>query len=184
VTARRKWLWITGVVSSVLLIALTVIDFELKATGGPGIVAFEVAGTTDRANEILAEWGEDGRDWARLSLWLDFPYLIAYGAFFALAVAALRDAGRDRGWHRYARAGSLLVLAPIAAALFDAVEDVALLLVVDGHADSPAPAIATAFALVKFLALGVTILYLLAGLATIGRERLRDRRAPSPGDPA
>jgi hypothetical protein len=178
--SRRQWLWITGAVSSGLLIALTVVDFELKSTGGPGIVPFEVAGSTDRAQEILAEWGESGRDFARLSIWLDFPYLVAYGAFFALAVAAMRDAARDRRWERLGRAGSIVVIAPIAAAAFDAVEDVGLLLVVGGHADSAAPAIAGAFALAKFVALGATVAYLLAGLVTLGRERMRDRRSPSP----
>jgi hypothetical protein len=173
---RRRWLWIAGVASSLLLLGLTVVDFQLKATGGPGIVPFEVAGSADRASEILAEWGADGRDWARLSLWLDFPYLVAYTAFFVLAVAALRDAARDRGWKRYAGAGAAIAVAAVAGGLFDAVEDVNLLIAVSGHADSAAPKIATAFAIAKFLAIGATGLYLLGGLVALGRERLAHAR--------
>jgi len=176
---RRKWLWITGAASAVLLVALALIDRELTNTGGPGIISFEVAGSTDRAREILAEWGSDGRNWARLSLWLDFSYLVAYGAFFALALAALRDAARNRGWTRYAAVASVAVFAPIAAAAFDAVEDVSLLLVAGGHADSAAPAIALAFAVAKFASLAVAELCLLGGLAALGREWLRGRRASS-----
>ncbi len=41
-----------------------------------------------RAQRILAEWGEEGRDAARLSLWLDFPYLAVYSVFWLLAVRA------------------------------------------------------------------------------------------------
>jgi hypothetical protein len=174
---RRRWLWITGAASAVLLLVLALIDRELASTGGPGIVPFEIAGSTDRANEILADWGEEGRDRARLSLWLDFPYLVFYAAFFALALAAMRDAAGNRGWTRYAKVASIAVFAPIAAAAFDAVEDVNLLLVVGGHSDSAAPAIAMTFAIAKFVALGVAQLCLLAGLAALGRERLRGRRS-------
>lgn len=39
-----------------------------------------------------------------MSLWLDFPYLAAYGAFFSLAVMAMRDAARRRGWDGFALA--------------------------------------------------------------------------------
>lgn len=176
---RRRGLWITGAVSGGLLLVLALIDRELTSTGGPGIVPFELAGSTDRANEILAEWGEDGRDWARLSLWLDFPYLVAYTAFFVLAVAALREAARDRGWRRYAAAGSAIAIAAVAGGLFDAIEDVSLLLVVGGDVDTAAPRIATAFAIAKFLAISATGLYLLGGLVALGRERLRERRATS-----
>lgn len=48
-----------------------------------------------------------------------------------------------------------------------------LLLVISGHADSLAPAVATAFALVKFATLAVAQLYLLVGLVALARIRMR-----------
>ena len=177
--SRRQWLWLLGVVSGVLFLALALIDFEIQDSGGPGIVAFEVAGTTDRAQEILAEWGESGKDAARLSLWLDFPYLVAYGAFFWLSILAMRDSALSRGWTRYARPGKAIALLAIAAAAFDAVEDVFLLLSIGGQADTAAPTIATVFAIFKFISLGIAAIYLLAGLAAIGRAKLRERGAGS-----
>jgi hypothetical protein len=45
---------------------------EMKSTSGPGIVAFELAGTDARAEQIMASWGERGRRAARTSLKLDF----------------------------------------------------------------------------------------------------------------
>lgn len=172
---RRQWLWITGLASGLLFLALVLIDRRIQESGGPGIVPFEIAGSTDRATEILADWGDEGKDWARVSLWLDFPYLVLYGAFFFLAVRSVRDAAERRGWSRYARPGGTIAVLPIAAAAFDAAEDVGLLLVIGGHADSPAPAVATGFAIAKFIGLAIAYAYVLAGLVALGRQRLRRR---------
>jgi hypothetical protein len=170
---RRQGLWVSGSAAALLFLALVLIDRQIQESGGPGIIPFELAGSTDRATEILGEWGQDGRDAARLSLWLDFPYLIAYGVFFWLAVRAMADAGARRGWERYARAGRAIAVLPIVAATCDALENVGLLLVIEGHADSPAPTVATAFALAKFVTLGIAQLYLLAGLVGSALSRSR-----------
>jgi hypothetical protein len=170
---RRRGLWISGIATAILLVALAVIDRRIQDSGGPGIIPFELAGSTDRATEILGEWGQAGKDAAKLSLWLDFLYLIAYGAFFSLAILAVRDAARNRGWERFARPGTAIAFLPIVAAACDAVEDISLLIVIGGHAATPAPALATAFAICKFAALAVSQLYLVGGLIALGVRRLR-----------
>lgn len=172
---RRRGLWLSGVAAAALLVVLAVLDRRMQDAGGPGIVPFELAWSSERAAEILAEWGEDGRDAARRSLWLDFPYLVAYAAFLSLAVTALRDAARRRGWLRYARPGAAIAALPIVAALCDVVENINLLLVLDGHADSAAPTIATLFAFAKFAALAIALIYLLAGLIRLAANRFRSR---------
>jgi hypothetical protein len=160
--SRRRWLWITGLASLALFAVLAAIDMRLSDTGGPGIVPFELAGTRDRAEEILGDWGASGRDDARLSLWLDYAYLIAYAAFLALAVAALRDMSRDRGWNGFARAGAVIVPFPIVAGACDALENAFLLLVVGGH-EGLAPA-ATTFAAAKFVLTTTATVFILAAL--------------------
>jgi hypothetical protein len=174
---RRRALWLLGFATLVLLAVLVALDGRMEDAGGHGIVPFELAGSDERAGEILADWGEKGRDAARASLWLDFAYLAAYGAFLWLAIRALRDAARRRGWTRFARPGSAIALLPLAGAACDAVEDVFLLLVLGGHGGSAAPAIATAFAIVKFACVGIALLYLLGGLIALGATRRRARPA-------
>ena len=169
---RRRWLWISGLATLVLLAVLAVLDDRIQRTGGPGIVGFELAGERARANEILADWGRSGREAARLSLWLDFPYLVAYGAFWSLAVAATRDWAASRRSARLARLGGFLVAFPLAAAALDAVENVGLLVVLGGGGGSFAPALATVCALAKFALATLAILYVLAGLVA----RLAARR--------
>lgn len=141
---------------------------------GPGIVAFELAGSADRSQEIQAEWGEDGRDAARQQLWIDYGFMLAYGAFLVLAAAAIRDLARSRGWQRLVAVGAIAVPAGGIAAGCDAIENAFLLLTL-GDAGSWAPVAATVFASAKFVLLVVAIAYILAGLAM----RLRGRLQPA-----
>jgi len=147
-----------------MLLAMAPADERMQDTGGPGIVPFELAGGQDRADEILAEWGEDGQDAARESLWIDFGFLLAYGAFLTLALAAVRDLARERGWRRLAALGAVVVSFGALAAGFDALENVCLLLTLDG-AGAAFPVLATIFAVCKFVFLAGGIAFLLAGLA-------------------
>ncbi len=94
----RRALALAGLTSVALLVVLSVLDRRLQQTGGPGIVPFEVAGDLTRAQGILADSGSAGRDTARLSLWLDFAFLVAYGGFLTLAATAARDMALRRGW--------------------------------------------------------------------------------------
>ncbi len=136
----------------------------MQDTGGPGIVPFELTGGQDRAREILSEWGENGQDAARESLWIDFGFLLAYGTFLTLALAAVRDLARNRGWRRLAATGGVVVSFGVLGAAFDALENICLLLTLDS-AGAALPLLATIFAACKFILLATAIAYLIAGLA-------------------
>jgi hypothetical protein len=145
---------------------------------GPEIVSFEFAGSRERALQITAEWGSYGRHLARLGLWLDFGYMLSYGTFFALAGFAVRDTALRRGWRRIAAAGRVLPYCAIAAACFDAVEDVALLLVLGGHGGTVAPPLATVCSSLKWALIASAIAYALCGAVLWLRASLpRPRRA-------
>jgi hypothetical protein len=159
---RRTALWLTGIAMVALAIVLMALDRQMTDAGGPGIVGLEFAGSRDRVNEILADWGKDGHDAALLSLWIDYAYMAAYGAFWAFAAAATRDLSRRRGWSRFAAIGATAVFLPITAAVLDALENVGLLLAIGGHGGEAAPSLASIFAAGKFLAIGLAILYVLA----------------------
>jgi hypothetical protein len=168
---RRRALWLLAVVTLGLFAVLLALDGRMQDAGGHGIVAFEVAFTSDRAQEITSAWGSDGHDAARLSLWLDYLYLIAYGLFLWLAIRALGDALAKRGRERLARmAPAISLLAPITAGA-DAVEDLFLLLVLGGHADSIGPPLAGGFATLKFACLAVAVAWVLVALVALALGR-------------
>jgi hypothetical protein len=171
---RRLGLVASGIATVILLLAMSPAEDRMQERG-PGMVPFELTGGQDRADEILAEWGEEGQDAARESLWIDFGFLLAYGTFLTLALHAVRDLARERGWRRLAAIGGVVVSFGALGAAFDALENICLLLTLDG-AGVAFPLLATIFAACKFVLLAIAIAYLLAGLAT----RLLSRGATAP----
>ena len=149
---------------------------RMRDTGGPGMVTFEMVAGQERADEVLAEWGEEGRDAARESLWIDLGFSLAYGVLLTLALLSVRDLARGRGWERLAGIGGFAVFFGGLAAVFDVLEDICLLLTLD---DSGAafPLLATIFSACKFVALVASIAYLLAGLAAWVGARRAERPA-------
>ena len=175
---RKQWLIILGVATVVLTIVGVALERPMHDAGGPGILAFEFAATQARASQVLAEWGPKGRHAARISLIVDYAYMISYGGFFTLAGFATRDLARTRDWRRLAFAGTIVPFFATAAALFDAIENVFLLLVLEGHGGEHAPLIATICSSIKFTLITIAIGYVLCGLVT------RLRREPQAGRPS
>jgi hypothetical protein len=166
---RRRGLIVSGIALVALLLAMSPAEERMEETG-PGMVTFELAGSQDRADEILSEWGDDGQDAAREQLLIDFAFLIAYGTFLVLAAAAVRDRLAGQGWTRLAAAGAIVVPFGAAVAAFDAAENACLLAVLDG-AGSAFPLLAAIFAAIKFALLAAVIAYLVVGLGLSLRRR-------------
>jgi hypothetical protein len=124
-----------------LLVALAAIDRRLQATGGSGIIPFELAGPGG-SDAILARWGDDGRRWAIASLVLDFPFLAAYTALNLVLVERLRQRAVTRGDRVLAALARPVAALQIVAGACDAVENAALLLVVARRGDRDRAALA------------------------------------------
>jgi hypothetical protein len=167
---RRQWLILLGASTVAFFAALAIIEQDLPP-GTPGIVDFEFVRTAERAARFLSEWGAGGRDTARLSLWVDYGFMLSYGAFFTLAGLATRDTAREHGPRWLAAPGSVLPWFAAAAALFDAGENAFLLLILGGNGGDAAPALATTCASLKFVLIALAVLYALAGLVNWLRTR-------------
>jgi hypothetical protein len=130
---RKRALILLGITTVLLDAAVLALDRRMQATGGPGILGLEFAGSRAQVAHILGPWGTKGLDAARLSLRIDFAFMLSYGAFFTLAGLATRDLARRSGWRRLAAAGNIVPWFAAAAAVFDACENVNLLLALDGR---------------------------------------------------
>jgi hypothetical protein len=161
--SRKQWLIVLGTLMVAFWIALGAIERSLPE-GTPGVIRYEFVGSEDRATEMLAEWGDAGQDDIRLSLWVDYGFMLVYGAFFTLAGLATRDFARERGLRALAAAGRWAPWCAAGAALFDASENANLLLILGGHGGSAAAPLATACASVKWVLIGLAIAYVLWGL--------------------
>ncbi|MFI4992174.1 MAG: hypothetical protein ACHQCH_00975 [Solirubrobacterales bacterium] len=172
---NRKWLLVVlGIATVAFTVILELVD-PSHVSHGPSILGFEFAGSRSHATQIVSEWGPKGRDAAHLSLLLDYGYMLSYGLFFTLAGLATRDFARAHGWRRLAITGAVVPFFALAAATFDATENVALLLTLAGNGGSFAPPFATICSTIKFTLITIAILYVLWGLA----QRLHKRLQPT-----
>jgi hypothetical protein len=137
------------------------LERRMHRSGGPGIVAFEVAGNAQRAQRIMSTWGDDGRRAARRSLQLDFGYMATYGALTAL----LLDRARRRLGHPVA-----VCLGVVPAVAGDALEGVALLNVLAGNDIDSNARRARRAAMVKFVSLIGALLYATGAYLPRGRR--------------
>jgi len=168
---RKRALILLGIATVAFTVILELVD-PSHVSHGPTILDFEFAVTRSRAAQIMAEWGPKGRSTAHLSLLLDYGYMLSYGLFFALAGFAVRDTARARGWRRLAAIGVVVPFFALAAATFDASENVALLLTLGGDAGSLAPPFAAVCSAIKFTLISIAILYALSGITLRLRARL------------
>ena len=143
------------------MVPLVGLERRMRATGGPGIIPFELAGP-ERSAEILRRWGPDGRRAARASLLLDFPYLVAY------TTLGVRLTGRAQAAGPLPRWGPAVAAIQVAAGACDAIENAALLGVVSRGGDERLASVARTAARAKFAGLVVGWLY---GAAAILKQK-------------
>lgn len=144
-TAQR-WILLAALTTATVVLAIA-----LWRQGGPlrtlvaprGILSFEFAWTRERAVSILASWDLET---ARHQVQLDFPFLLVYPALMSLVCAML--AGPATGG--LASAGMFLSWLVLLATPLDAVENWALLQMINNGAREALAALSGAAASVKF----------------------------------
>jgi hypothetical protein len=170
----KRGLWVLAALT-LLFGAAMLPAMRTMADHGASLIAFESAGTVTRSQEILSDWGDAGKTAMWWQLGLDLPFLIGYGLFLAGACAAVARRAREAGKPRLEQAAAVLVwFGPLAAAC-DFLQNVSLVLVLEGHVAQPWPRIA-ALAGPITTSLGVS-----AGLFAIcGALATRRRRSAAP----
>jgi len=131
------------------------LDPPLKTDVSTGIVSFELARTPEAAAAMVDSWDSQARLFAAFGLGFDFLFMPLYAT--ALSMGLLLAAGRLQGiWLALA---NLLGWGTYLAIVFDAVENIALLSILDGTVGAN-PQIAFWCASIKFglllLGLGYT----------------------------
>lgn len=136
---------------------------ELKALG-TNIIAFELAGTTEKTQRILTVWKEPGRRAARQNIHADFVFIPGYAAIlFGLAWAPANWLG-SHTWHWAGGVSRVVAVLGIVAGAFDVVEDVYLLRVLrstDTSGIQPAATWARRAAIAKFALILVVLIWFL-----------------------
>ncbi len=133
------------------------------ADHGASLIAFENAGSVDRATEILAEWGAAGERAMWWQLALDLPFLIGYGLFAAAACAAVARRAAVVGKPLLRRAATVFAwFGPLAAAR-DLLQNIALALVLTGRVEQPWPRMAAVGSSAVTILVVASLLFALVG---------------------
>lgn len=170
-----RWLFF-ATLSLILLIQLRGFDESLRGddtpypapSGAPngasgGIVGYELAWSASRANEYLSAWRASGAlETAKVSLGVDFAFLLAYPLMFATGAALLVRKPVTSAFDRFGRAIQRAVLLCIP---LDAIENLALWRMIDHGASDALAHLATICAAIKFLLVIAAALWCVSALA-------------------
>ena len=146
-----------------LLIATLVITFLFRFIGPaqPTIVDFELAGSVDKAAQIINAWNEPDRIRAGFSLGFDYLYMPVYSTTIALACILAASVLIRNAWRMF---GLLLAWGLWLAAICDATENLALFTVLLGNNVAPYPQMAQICATIKFGLILAGLLYVVVGV--------------------
>lgn len=139
-----------------------------------GILDFEFAWVPEQVLIIFASWGPSGMAAETLAIYWDFLYIVGYGSFIfgAILLVTRRLEGRLQ------KIGLWMTLAPILAGIFDIIENINLLVMLDAAPtfSSFVPFLASLMALIKFsvLILGIAFFFVALVIAIIKLIRKRN----------
>ena len=139
-----------------------------------GILDFEFAWVPEQVLTIFAAWGAFGMAAEALGIYWDFLYIVGYGSFiFGAILLVIR---RLEG--KFQKIGLWMTLTPILAGIFDIIENINLLVMLDTAPtfSSFVPFIASLTALIKFgvLILGIAFFFVALVIVIIKLIRKRD----------
>lgn len=165
------------------LFATLVLMVLLNWEGGPlttrqapfGIVSFELAGSVGRSQAMLDSWNANAQLHAAFSLGLDYLFMVVYSAMIGLACIWSGERLQAINWP-LARLGVWLAWGLWLAALFDAVENLALLSNLFNGPMTPWPQVAAICAVFKFSLILLGLIYSFFALAA----NLVNRNQPIP----
>ena len=149
------------------MVVLRIFDAPLKnEISSKGIVSFELAKDIDKTIQILDSWDANAKINAGLSLGLDFLFLLVYSSFITILIYSVNN----RLWKNKSvyKLGKLLIVLIFTAAIFDSIENIALIQLLLGDLKQTWSSIAYYFAFAKFTIVLICIFYLLVnGFLTI-----------------
>ncbi len=179
-SAQKRLLLILSALTLVMLGAFRILDRPLQTAVAPsGIVSFELAGTLEAAQAIVASWDQQAQLLAAFGLGLDYLFMPLYSTTIALA-CVVAASGPWRSRRSLAVVGLWLAWGLWFAAALDAVENYALLRVLLGSESSGWPALARGCAVGKFTLILAGLLYaLLAGVLAVVKVVSTQARRPA-----
>jgi hypothetical protein len=129
-----------------------------------GIVSFQAAGSLEKSSAILSSWDENARLVAAFGLGFDYLFMPVYAITLTLACLATGETLQQVG-RRYSNLAIWMARAALLAAGLDAIENLALTIMLLGQPANPWPLVAMICANSKFILLFLALIYAFYGPA-------------------
>ena len=156
---NKNLLMFSGIMTIILFFILRIFDAPLHTVVAPnGILSFEFARSINTSNQIIQSWDITARINAAFSLGFDFLFLLSYAIFFSTTCYLIAVKYYDKIKIFYA-IGLIFTWLLIFAGIFDAIENIALIKLLLGSANTIYPSIAYYFAII-----GVGLVYIIFGI--------------------
>src|SRR6187455_927538 len=157
-----RWLFF-ATLSLILMFQLRGFDASLQEAAPGGIVGYELAWSASRANEYLSAWrGTEALETAKVSLGVDFAFLLAYPLMFATGAGLLVRRPIVGAFDRF---GNVIRRAVLLCIPLDAIENLALWRMIDHGASDGLAHLATICAALKFALVIAATIWCLAALS-------------------
>ena len=147
--------------SLVMIYVMAKTGAPLKTPGTPlGILDLEFAYNKAQTNTIIDGWTtSDNIAVAKLNTWLDFLFLFFYSFF--LFFASKKIARTFQGM--IAKTGQLVAKGALAAGFLDILENIGMLIALNGHVSGGIAFCTTFFSIIKWGLAIIAVLYVLTG---------------------
>lgn len=134
----------------------------INSTAPDGMISLELAGDVEASKGIIDSWTAETQLIAAFSLGLDYLFLVVYSTTIGLGCIWAMGAFRSKS-PQLVTIGLLLAWGQWIAAMFDGVENAALLKLLLGDLQSPWPQVARIFAIMKFILIALGLIYIMIG---------------------
>lgn len=151
---KKKTTWLIFLALLNLIVIATMQSFG-SSLEPYSIIAFEFAGSVEKSNQIVSTWSRNGvLDSVYFLIGFDYLFMVTYSAFLWLACAILAPVFTGTLSKVFL---GLSFIQPIAA-LFDAIENLALYKIIAGSGDHLWPFLAVLCAVPKFAMVASAVL--------------------------
>jgi hypothetical protein len=155
---KKRLLLYLFLVALFSVLVLKIIDFKLENGNSEfGMVCFELAGNLETSNTIIASWNESGlTHLASFSLGFDYLFIFTYVLFLSLWTSLLAEGFYNKFAPWFA---NLIIGFFVIAGMLDMIENYFLLTLLGANPTELSSIIACYCASVKFILIGLGILY-------------------------
>ena len=162
---KKKALQLITLIGLIAFVVMTMLGGVVNAAPAYTILDYEFAWTSGQVQVIFNAWGVVGKQQIAFGIYMDFLYIIAYGAliFGCLLIASRKLEGKIR------TIGLYMTITPVIAGILDIVENINLLLMISDATfiASAIPFAAALCATIKFTFIFACIIFFLVQIVFI-----------------